>query len=74
MKVDLSGYPGNLTETELQACQKLRGELNKRKKDVANDERYTKRLFGYTKKWKQSPAPCVGFFGHDNLMSTESLR
>lgn len=37
VKVALAGYPGNLTEAELAACQSLRKELSKRKLDTAND-------------------------------------
>ena len=55
VKVGLSGYPGNLTEAELAACQKFRAELEKRKKDVANDGKIYEEIVRVYKKVETEP-------------------
>ena len=55
VKIPLAGYPGNLTESELAACQRLREELNKRKGDTGNDGKVYEEIIRVYKKVETEP-------------------
>lgn len=55
VKIALAGYPGNLTEKELAACQRLREELNKHKGDSANDGKVYEEIIRVYRKVETEP-------------------